>query len=47
MNDATTSDRLPIQITPAVGASANLFWDNTHNRLGIGTSTMASAFEVK
>jgi hypothetical protein len=29
-----------------LGASANLFWDNTHNRLGIGTSTMANAFEV-
>ena len=22
-----------------LGASANLFWDNTHNRLGIGTAT--------
>ena len=29
-----------------LGASANFFWDNTNNRLGIGTSTMASAFEV-
>jgi hypothetical protein len=29
-----------------LAASANFFWDNTHSRLGIGTSTMASTFEV-
>jgi hypothetical protein len=29
-----------------LAGSANLFWDNTNYRLGIGTTTMANAFEV-
>ena len=46
MNDATTSDRLPIQITPAVGASTN-YLDHPPGTLSHWLSTMASAFEVK
>ncbi len=30
----------------AFGASANLFWDNSNNRLGIGTSTPAQSVEI-
>jgi hypothetical protein len=30
-----------------VSESANLFWDNTNGRLGVGTSTPTVAFEVK
>lgn len=31
----------------AFGANSNLFWDNTAKRIGIGTSSPASAIEVK
>lgn len=43
-----TAGRIPYgQGTSALGNSANLFWDGTNNRLGIGTSSPAYALDVQ
>jgi len=39
-SSAYTAGRIPFaSSTSAIGFSANLFWDNTNNRLGIGTAS--------
>jgi hypothetical protein len=42
-----TSGQIPFgNGTSALGASSNLFWDNTNSRLGVGTNTPTTKLEV-
>ena len=43
---AGTSGQIQFNDSSAFGADSNLFWDNTNKRLGVGTSSPATALEV-